>query len=90
MRDSLDFFLRLLPRDSLGEGNIEAFSLAYGGDGLVSQPMQGGADRLPLRVEDGGLKGNEYASFHGNFDYRITRNEALRYWVARLFLSRDR
>jgi len=78
MRDCLDILLSLLPRDSLGERDIEAFSLAYSGDGLVSQPMQGGADRLPLRVEDRGFKGNEYASFHGNFDYRITRNEALK------------
>jgi hypothetical protein len=29
------------------------------------------ADRLALRVEDGGFWSYEYACFHGNYDYRM-------------------
>src|ERR1700722_9928312 len=71
MRDNFDILPRLLPRDSFGERDVEALSLPDGGDGLVAEPVQGRADGLPLRVQYRGFEGNEDASFHGNFDYRM-------------------
>jgi hypothetical protein len=37
------------------------------------------ADRLALRVEDGGLRSYEYSCFHGNSDYRMARGLQSRY-----------
>src|ERR1035441_8942806 len=71
MRDSFDVLARLLPSDSLGERDIEALSLADIGDGLVAQSVKRRADRLALRVQHRGFEGNEYASFHGNLNYRM-------------------
>src|ERR1035441_757904 len=71
MRDSFDVLARLLPSDSLGERDIEALSLADIGDGLIAQSVKRRADRLALRVQHRGFKGNEYASFHGNLNYRM-------------------
>src|SRR5664279_5027095 len=70
MRNRFDVFQRLLSRDPFGEGNIEGLALADVRDRPVAQPVKRRADRLPLRIQHGGLKGNQYASFHGNLNYR--------------------
>src|SRR5271165_3936080 len=81
MRDSLDILARLFRGDSVGEGNGEALSLPDGGDGLIAESVEGRADRLPLRIQHCGFEGNEDASFHGNFDYRIySRTKEKRGW----------
>src|ERR1022692_222027 len=73
VRDSLDVGLRLLPRDAARERDLEELALTDFGDPSEPEAVERRADRLALRVEDGGLGSYEYACFHGNSDYRMVR-----------------
>src|ERR1035441_8835338 len=53
--------------------DLEELALTDFGDGGEPEAVERRADRLALRVEDGGLGSYEYACFHGNSDYRMVR-----------------
>ena len=71
VRDGFDVGLRLLARDTASERDLEELALADFGDRSEPEAVERRADRLALRVEDGGLGSYEYACFHGNYDYRM-------------------
>ena len=71
VRDGFDVGLRLLARDAARERDFEELALTDFGDPSEPEAVERRADRLTLRVEDGGLRSYEYASFHGNYDYRM-------------------
>src|SRR4051794_7755431 len=60
-----DVALRLLASGAWGERNFEKLALAYLGDGGEPEAIEGRAHRLTLRIQHGGLRSYEYASFHG-------------------------
>src|ERR1035438_1366654 len=73
VRDGFDVGLRLLARGAARERDLEELALTDFGDRSEPEAVERRADRLALRVEDGGLRSDEYASFHGNSDYRTAR-----------------
>src|ERR1035438_2895795 len=73
VRNGLDVGLRLLARDAASERDFEKLALTDFGDPSEPEAVERRADRLALRVEDGGFRSYKYASFHGNFDYRMAR-----------------
>src|ERR1035441_4994328 len=73
VRDGFDVGLRLLACDAARERDFEELALTDLGDGSEPETVERRAHRLALRVEDGGLGSYEYASFHGNSNYRMAR-----------------
>src|ERR1035437_2716082 len=71
MRDGFDVRLRLLARGSTGQRDFEELALTHFGDGGEPEAVERRAHGLALRVENGGLRSYEYASFHGNSNYRM-------------------
>src|ERR1017187_1758046 len=71
MRDGFDVRLRLLARGSTGQRDFEELALTDFGDGGEPEAVERRAHGLALRVENGGLRSYEYASFHGNSNYRM-------------------
>src|ERR1035438_9478677 len=71
VRDGFDVGLRLLARGAARERDLEELALTDFGDPGEPEAVKRRADRLALRVEDGGLRSYEYASFHGNSNYRM-------------------
>src|SRR3982750_4265264 len=67
--DGVNFLLRLVARDTLGEPQFEELALPNVRDIRVTEPVESGANGLTLRVEDGGLQHDENTSFHGKYDY---------------------
>src|ERR1017187_1236799 len=65
MRDGFDVRLRLLARGSTGQRDFEELALTHFGDGGEPEAVERRAHGLALRVENGGLRSYEYASFHG-------------------------
>ena len=72
-RDGLDVLVGLLPRDAVGERDIEELALPHGRDGGIAETVERRANGLALRVQHSGLQRNEDASFHGNLDFLMKR-----------------
>ena len=71
VRDGFDVGLRPLARGAAGERDFEKLALTDFGNPSEPEAVERRADRLALRVEDGGFWSYEYACFHGNYDYRM-------------------
>src|ERR1035437_7760042 len=78
VRDGFNVGLRLLARGATGQRDFEELTLTHFGDGGEPEAVERRAHRLALRVENGGLRSYEYASFHGELRLSHGGRRALR------------
>src|SRR5206468_5660703 len=65
VRGGFHIFLRLFAAGAISKCDFEELTLEHLSDGREPEAVERRAHRLPLRVEHGGLRSYEYASFHG-------------------------
>src|ERR1039458_6371506 len=63
--DGLDILTGLFGRDGGGDGDLEVLALTHILNAWITEALERGADRLTLRVQDGGLQRNKNAGSHG-------------------------